>query len=105
EDLLEVRNRRTLAEHLVVNAAEERFVDELRGSDVGREHDQQQERQLEFLAVVEREEVDATLERDDPAVEQIARRAALTAEVVDDEHAAVGHRLNGSGVEAGRLRV
>ena len=52
------------------------------------------ERHLELLAGVQREVVDAALERHDPAVQQILRADALPAEVVDQEHAAVGLELN-----------
>ena len=48
---------------------------------------------------VQRQEVDAALERHDPAVQQVARRNALAAEVVDDEHAAVGLQLDRRFVE------
>ena len=41
------------------------------------------------------------LQRDDPAVQQIARRHALAPEVVDDEHAAVGLHLDRRFVEPG----
>ena len=47
-----------------------------------------------FCPVLQRQEVDAAFERHDPAVQQIARRAPLPAEVVDDQHAAVGDRLD-----------
>ena len=49
--------------------------------------------------------VHAGLERHDPPVQQVARRARLPAEVVDDQHAAVRDRLNRRVVEARRRRV
>ena len=50
---------------------------------------------------VQRQEVDPALERHDPAVQQVARRNPLAAEVVDDEHAAVGLQLDRRLVELG----
>ena len=94
EDPLEVRDRRALGEHLVVDAAEKRFVHQFGRSDVRGEHDEHHEGQLEFLTGLERQEVDAALERHDPAVQQVARRAPLTAEIVDDQNAAVGNCLD-----------
>ena len=52
-----------------------------------------------LLAGVQRQVVDAALERHDPPVQQVARRDALPAEVVDDEHAAVGLHLHRRFVE------
>jgi hypothetical protein len=58
-----------------------------------------------FWPGLQGEEVHAALERHDPAVEQVARvRTLLAAEVVDDEHAAVGHqpaRARGRSPETG----
>ena len=93
--------RRVLGKHLVLNAAQERLVHQLGRLDVGGEHRQHQERQVELLARLQREVVDAALERHDPAVQQLARRASLAAEVVDDQHAAVGQHLQRRAVEAG----
>ena len=50
EDLHEVRVRRALGEHLVLDAAEERLVHQFRRLEVGGEHDEHDERQLELLA-------------------------------------------------------
>ena len=83
------------AKILSLNSAEEGLVHELRGADVRREDNQRHERQLELLAGLQGEEVDAAFEQHDPAVEQVARRAVLTAEVVDDQHAAVRDGLHG----------
>ena len=92
---------RALAEHLVVDAAQERLVHQLLRPDVGGKGHQRHERQLELLARVQREEVHAAFKRDNPPVQQVARRDALAAEVVDDQHAAVGHGLHGRLVEPG----
>jgi hypothetical protein len=96
EDLEEVLDGRALGEDLVLNAAHERLVDQVAGLMFVANDDQRREGQVELLAGLQREEVDAALERHDPAVEQLARRAGLAAEVVDDQHAAVGHGLDGA---------
>ena len=69
------------------------------GIEVRRKHRQHVERHLEFLAGVQRQVVDAALERHDPAVEQILRPHPLPAEVVHQEHAAVGLQLQRRFVE------
>ncbi|ABA53330.1 hypothetical protein BURPS1710b_A1309 [Burkholderia pseudomallei 1710b] len=63
---------------------QERVVAELRGREVAREHRPHVERHLEAHAARERELVDVAIERQQPAVEQVARRDALAAEIVDD---------------------
>ncbi len=88
-----------------MNAAQERFVDEILRLDVGRKDHQRHERQIELLPRLQRQEVDAAFERHDPAVQQLARRARLPAEIVDDQHAAVGDRLHGRPVEPHRRAV
>ncbi len=75
EDRLELLDGRTLGEDLVLNAPQERLVDEFGRPNVGREDDQRHERQLELLAALQRQEVHAALERHDPPVQQVARRA------------------------------
>ena len=90
--------------NLVGNAAQERFVGQRRGIEVGGKHRQHVERHLELLAGVQRQEVHAALERHDPAVEELVGPDALTAEVVHQEHAAVGAQLQRRLVEP-RQRV
>ena len=90
---------RVLREDLVGDAPHERFVGERLRLQVGREDDQHVERNLELAAGMQRQEVDAALERHDPAVQEVARRDALAAEVVDDEDAAVGLHLDRRFVE------
>ena len=92
---------RALAEHLVVDASQERLVHQLLRLDVGRKRDEGHERQLELLARVERQEVHTAFERHNPPVQQVAGRHTLPAKVVDDQHAAVGQRLYGRLVEPG----
>ena len=82
--MFEVCDRWALGEYLVVNAPEKCFVDQLLGTDIGSKHHEQQERQLELLTGVQGQKVHAAFERHDPAVQQVARRASLPAEIVDD---------------------
>ncbi len=103
--LRELGHRRALRQDLVMDAAQERFVDQFVRIQVGRKDDERHERQLELLACRQGQKVDSAFERHDPPVEQITRRTLLPAEVVDDEHAAVCHRLNRRAVEAGSSRV
>ena len=84
-----------------MNSPEERLVHERRGPQVRREDEQHGERQLELLAGLQREVVDAALERHDPAVEKLTRLDLLPAEVVDDQHAAVRRGLHRRVVEPG----
>src|SRR5688500_8227652 len=105
EDLNEICLGRAFAEHLVVDSPKEGFVDELGRPDVGREHDQHHEREIKFLSGLERQEIDAAFERDDPAIQQVARRTVLSPEVIDDQYPAIGPRLNWRGVKAGGIGV
>src|SRR5688572_18939105 len=105
EDLREVGPGGAFAKDFVMDAAEKRLVHELRRLDIGCEHDQHHEWQVEFLPRLKCEEVDTALERNDPPIEQVPRRALLTAEVVDDEYAAIGECLNWRRVKAHRRRV
>src|SRR6185503_13570330 len=53
-----------------------------------------------------REEVDATIERHHPPIQEVGRRDALAAEVVDDQEPVVGAHLHGCSVEArGRIEL
>src|SRR5919198_128998 len=99
EDFGELLDRRIDDGHLVRDAAKERFVRQRFRIEVRGEHDEDVERHLEFLAGVQRQVVEAALERHDPAVQQLLRADALPSEVVDEEHAAVGLQLNRRFVE------
>ena len=57
------------------------------------------QRHLDLLAGDQREIVDLVLHRRDEAVEQLLRRDPLAAEVVDQEHAAVGLQVRRRFVE------
>src|SRR2546425_185031 len=99
ENPREAFDARILDRDLVGNPAQERLVGQRLRIEVGREHREHVERHLEFLPGVQRQVVDAALERHDPAVEEILRPNSLAAEVVDEEHAAVRLQLNGRLVE------
>src|SRR5439155_5414945 len=105
EDLLVLRDRWRLDPDLVPDAAQERLVDEVRGIQVRGEDDEHVERDLELLAGVERQVVDALLQRHDPAVEEVLRRDPLAAEVVDHEDPAVRLHLERGFVELRRFVV
>src|SRR2546430_1847068 len=105
EDLVVLLDRRRLDADLVANAAEERLIDQVGRIEVRREDDEHVERDLDLLAGVQREVVDALLERNDPAVEEVFRRDALPAEVVDHEDAAVRLHLERRLVELRGLVV
>jgi hypothetical protein len=60
---------------------------------------------MNLLTGVEGQVVHAALERHDPPVQQLARRALLPAEVVDDQHAAIGQRLDRGRIEAVVARI
>ena len=104
EDARELLDRRILDVNLVRDPAQERFVGQRRRIEVRREDGQHVERHLKLLAGVQRQVVDAALERHDPAVQQVLRTHPLAAEVVDQEDAAVGLQLQRRLVEL-RQRV
>src|SRR5438093_13273264 len=105
EDLLVLRDRRRLDADLVADAPQERLVDEVSRIEVRREDDEHVEGDLDLLAGMQREVIDALLERDDPPVEKVFWRNALTSEVVDHEDAAVGLHLERRLVELRGLVV
>src|SRR5205823_10099011 len=105
EDLVVLLDRRRLDADLVADAAEERLVHEIGGIEVRREDDQHVKGDLDLLAGVEREVVDALFERHDPPVQEVLRRDALTAEVIDHEDAAVRFHLERRLVELRGLVV
>src|SRR5678816_1547151 len=88
EDLGEFLGRRRLDLDLVLDATQERFIHQRRGRAVRREDEQDIEWDFDLATVGRRQEVDVAVERDDPAVEKLIGRRALTTEVVDEEDAA-----------------
>src|SRR5215212_3552113 len=93
EDARVFLERRIVDRNLVRDAAQERFVGELLRVEIRREYRQHVERNLEFLAGVQRQVVDAALQRNNPPVEQVVGPHALTSEVVDEKDPAVGLQL------------
>ena len=91
--------RRAFGEDLVVDAAKERFVHEIGRLDVGREDHQHLERQVELLTGLQRRgsRRGSRAARSSGSADRAA--TALAAEVVDDQHAAVGLRLHRRAVE------
>src|SRR3989441_6497068 len=105
QDLPELWLRRRLQLDLVLDAPEERLVDERRRRAVRRENEEHVEAHLDLAAVGEREEVDVPIERDDPAVEELIRRGALAPEVIDEQDAAARLHLEGRLVHLGERVV
>ena len=89
EDLGITLGRRLVEKHPVAHSAEEGRVGHVLHLEIGRDDQHQQERYMEHLACSQRQVIVLVLERDDPAVEQVARSDALAAEVVDHEGSAV----------------
>src|SRR2546426_209575 len=104
KDLHELLRRRRLDLDLVLDASQECFIHQRRGRPVRREDEQDVERDFDLATVAGRQEVDVAVERDDPAVEELVGRCTLTAEVVDEEHAAARLHLERRLVDL-RVRV
>src|SRR5262249_35141211 len=71
------------------------------GLEIRRENQEHVERHFENLACLKGQKVDAALERNDPSVQEILRRAVLASEVVDHENPAIGEALDRRAIEAG----
>ena len=78
---------------LVRYAPQERLVHQVPRVEVGGEDNQLLERHLDLLAGGERQEVVTFFQRDDPAIEQLQVIDALTAEVINQERAAIALEL------------
>ena len=92
EDLRECSRCWWLDPRAITHASQERLVNEISLVEVRRENDELFERHFDLLTAVQRQEVNTSLERQNPAVQQVSRRYALPAEVVDDQCATI--RLN-----------
>src|SRR6185369_10249107 len=93
ENACELLQRRIGDRNLVRDAAQERFVGQRLRIEVRRKHAQDVERYLELLPGVKSQVINAALQRDDPAIEQIFRPHALPSEIVNQQHAAVRFHL------------
>src|SRR4029453_1869739 len=94
ENLHELLDAWRFRQDLVAQTAEERLIHQIARFEVGGKHHEHLERKLELLTGLQRQEVAATLEWNDPPVEEVARGDVLTSEVVDDQHTAVGNGLD-----------
>ena len=90
---------------MVLNASKEGFVDKIGRIQIGRKDYECLERQMELLSGLQREIVDSAFERDNPSVQQVARRRVLATEIVNHQDAAVGERLQWRAVQTGRRKV
>ena len=89
----------------VANAAQKRLVYQIFGGQIGRKDEQNFERHFDFAPCVHGEEVYPLFHGHNPAVEQVVRPNLLAAEVVYQEHAAVGFHLEGGFVILGVVVV
>ena len=105
EDTAEVGAIGRLGRQLVGNAAQEGRVHQVGRRQVGGEDHELVEGNLEALAGVQLEKVDAALQGHDPAVEQVRRGHELAPEIVDDEGAVEALHVQRRLVELGRLVV
>src|SRR5208282_1530507 len=84
---------------LCLDAPQEGRVQQLGRIEIGCEHNQHFEWDFDLAATRQSEELDSTIERHDPAVQQLVGTNALAAKVVDDQHAVVGFHLHRADVE------
>ena len=75
---------------LVAQAAQEGFVHQVLRRQVGGENHQHVEGDFELASRVQGHVIHAVFERDDPAVEQVARAHLLAAKIVNQQDAAIG---------------
>src|ERR1043165_5476699 len=71
------RRRRRLDARSITHAAQKCFVHEISFLKVRGEHNELLKRHFDLLSAVQREKVDATFERQYPAIQQILRRNSL----------------------------
>src|SRR5580704_13942507 len=103
EDLVEGVLVNRLDENLVVDSAQEGFVGQVVGVEVGGKDHHHFKGNLELHAVLQRKIVDAPVQRNDAAIEQIAGGNELASEVVNEEDAIVCLHLQRGGVNTGGL--
>src|SRR6185503_15156106 len=73
----------------ISHASQERLVSEILFIKVRREHDELLKRDFDLLSGVQREIIDASFQRHDPAVQKILWRDSLATKVVNNECAAI----------------
>src|SRR4029434_10803622 len=89
----------------IAHAAQERIVNQITGVEIGGENQKLLERHFDFLARMQCEIVDASLERDDPTVQEIMKINPLSAKIVNDERAAIRFHLKRRFIKAYRRAV
>ena len=77
----------------MAQAAQESLIHQVPGRQVGREDHQHVKRHLQLAPGMQGQVIDPVFQRNDPAVEQVARAHLLAAKVVDQQDPAVGFHL------------
>ena len=95
EDFDERACRGRLDARAITHSPEKRVVHEISLIEVRREDHELFEWNFDLLTAVQRQKINSSLQRQDPAVQQIRWRHSLAAEVVDHERAAVRFHLEG----------
>src|SRR5207244_11913336 len=97
---------RRLDGDLVADAAQERVVDQVLGIEIGGKDGELLKRNFKLLTVGQSQKVVSAFQRHDPAVEKLLGAAQLSAEVINQEDAAIRFHMQrrlikvGLGVEA-----
>src|SRR5690348_3853150 len=86
---------------LCLQAPQKGFIGQFFWMDVSCKNDNKLERNLDFLATRQREEIGSTVEGHDPTVEKFVWAQALPTEIIDDEDAAVRLHPNRASIEPG----
>jgi hypothetical protein len=80
----------------MAQAAQKGFINQFFRRQIGREDDQHIKRHFHLAPGVQGQVIDAVFQRDNPAVEQVARADLLASKVVDQQDTAVGLYLEWS---------
>ena len=91
--------------YFIGDSAQEGFVGTIGGIEIGGEGDENVERDFKFFCALQREEIDAAIQRSHPAIEQFVGAEFLAAEIVDDQDAVIGFHLQRGGVGVGGFVV
>ncbi len=93
--------RRVANFNFMAQAAQEGFVHQIFWGQVRGKDDKHVERDFHFAPGVQAQIIETVFQRDDPAIEQIARANLLAAEVVNEQDAAIGFDLERGFVKFG----
>src|SRR5215207_3195068 len=96
EDFGECSRSRWFDTSPVTHSSQECFVHQIALIEIRREHYELFKRHFDLLPAVQSEKIYASLERQNPAIQQILRRNSLPSEVVDHECAAIRLHLKRS---------